>query len=276
MKIAVLISGEYRTFKYCRPTMNFLEDSRVDVYFSTWNKTFYNSPKIDLNVANCVDSNIIIDDNGFKPLDTIIEDVNSFKETKYNSKMIHRWVTGFEMILKSITVYDYVIITRPDMYYDDKINLDNIVKFKDSMGVIWTHSLKEGKLSDVTMVSSFDIMKKIFTSLSVSKWINGNRQYDWHKWWYEYCSPFVKLSQLDIEYQKCSFYRCIVPNNTNDYSTIVECQNDWRDLKLLHDNDTHGRKFSISNWPVEVVENAERKWTEGYYDKYKNYGKDNL
>jgi hypothetical protein len=256
--------------------MNFLDDDRVDVYFSTWDKTSYISPKINLNIVEDVCEYTIINDTGFKPSGIIIDNTDSFNEVKYNSRMIDRWTTGFKMISESSIDYDYVIITRPDMYYDDKINIDNIVKFKDSIGVIWAHSLKEEKLSDITMVSSFDIMKKIFTSLKVSDWVNSNQSNDWHKWWYKYCSRFVKISQLDIEHQKCAFYRCIVPYNTNDYSIIVDCQNDWRDLKILNDNDRYGRKFSLNNWPIEVVYNAERKWSNGYFNKYINYGNGNL
>lgn len=55
MKIVVLISGEYRKFDMCRPTMKFLDDPRVDVYISVWDTTRYVLPLINLDATESVD-----------------------------------------------------------------------------------------------------------------------------------------------------------------------------------------------------------------------------
>lgn len=276
MKIAVLISGEYRTFKYCRPSIPFLDSGRVDVYFSTWNKNVYKCPKLNLIAFESVTEETIIDDLGFKPHGMIVEDFESFEEKKYNSKMIHRWISGFKMIIDSGIEYDYVIVTRPDMYYyyGGKVNLDALTDFKDSLGVIWTHSLKEGKLADITTVSSFKIMKDLMGSLSISDWVNSETL-NWHIWWHDYCQSKAKIVQLDDNYSVCIFYRYLAMDNTRDYSMIIKYDEDWRDLRILHEIDTHGRETLLEHWTSNIVENAERKWAEGYFDKYRNNGKDN-
>jgi len=205
----------------------------------------------------------------------IVEDFKSFKEKKYNSKMIHRWKSGFKMIIDSGIEYDYVIITRPDMFYrNGPVDLDSLSDLKDSLGVIWTHSLKEGKLADITTASSFKIMKDLIESLKISDWVESESP-NWHIWWHDYCQSKAKIVQLDNNYSVCMFYRYFVPDNTKDYSMIIEYDNDWRDLRILHEIDTHGRETLFEHWASNIVENAERKWTEGYFEKYKYNGKDN-
>lgn len=275
MKVAVIISGEYRTFKYCRHTIPFLDDKRVDVYFSTWNKNVYTCPKIDLIARETVTEEMIINDLGFKPSGMIVEDFESFEEEKYNSKMIHRWTLGFKMIIDSAIKYDYVIITRPDMFYrGGLVDLDSLTDLKDSLGVIWTHSLKEGKLADITMASSFEIMKDIIDSLNVIDWINSNTD-NWHIWWHDYCKSKTNVVDIGDNYSECIFYRYIVPNNTTDYPMVMSYEDDWRHLRILHEIDLHGRSTLLEHWSEETIQEAERKWSEGYFDKYRNYGKDN-
>jgi hypothetical protein len=274
MKIAILISGEYRTFKYCRPSMSYLDDPRVDVYFSTWDKTTYVSPKINLNKIENVTKEQIIADCGFNPVEIIIEDTESFNEVKYNSRMIHRWSTGLKMIVDSGIHYDYVIITRPDIFYAGPLDLNHLLEFNDHLGVIWANSLLDGKLADVTMISSFNIIKNIFGQLTVDEWEKSD-EYDWHLWWHDYCQAKVDIKRLDDTYGRIAFYRYIVPREIMDYRVIFEYHHDWRDLKLLHESDLYGRDTHLKNWPISTVENAERKWAEGHFDKYKNNDNDN-
>jgi hypothetical protein len=274
MKIAILISGEYRTFKYCRPSMSYLDDSRVDVYFSTWDKTTYASPKINLNKVENVTKEQIIADCGFNPVEIIIEDTESFNEVKYNSRMIHRWNTGFKMIVDSGIEYDYVIITRPDIYYEGPLDLNHLYKFNDHLGVIWANSLIEGKLADVTMVSSFKIIKNIFGQLNVDEWKKSN-EYNWHIWWHDYCKSKVSIKRLDDSYGRIAFYRCITPRDISDYQTIFGYHQDWRDLQILHQSDLRGRDSQLIHWPREIVDGAERKWADGHFEKFKHNGKDN-
>jgi hypothetical protein len=248
--------------------MPFLDRPDVDIYFSTWNKTVYVSPKINLYRQESVTEEIIVTDLGFNPYRIIIDNPNFFPDKKYNSKMINRWVTGFKMIVDSGVNYDYVIIIRPDMYYGGNVDFNSLVDLGESLGVIWPDSMIEGKLSDVVMASSFRIMKHLIGSMSPSDWINSNVS-DWHIWWHDYCKSKVDITSLSDEFGKCVFYRCIVPDGVTNYDDVLTYQNDWRDLKLLHKVDFLGRELSLKNWPPEVLTEAESKWALNYFDKYK-------
>lgn len=275
MKIAILISGEYRTFKQCRKSMSFLDSPDVDVYFSTWDKTSYESPKINLMTEELVNNDIIISDLGFNPKGIIVESTNEFVEKKYNSKMIHRWIKGFNMIKTSGIPYDYVIVTRPDLFFEYPVNLNNLARYNDSLGTLWTHSINEGKLADILLVSSLKIITNILDNLSIETW-NKHTEYDWHRWWYSFCiSKVDKIIQAD-EFRGCVFHRYFAKNGNGTMRDIIQSNLDWRDLKLLHQVDLWGREHSLKNWPPEVLSEAESKWAQNYFDKYRNYGKDNL
>jgi hypothetical protein len=83
MKIAILISGEYRTFSHCRRTMSLLDDPRADIYVSTWDSSSYVSSKINLNVTEVVTEEQIKSDLGISAT-ILIEPQSLIKEIKYN------------------------------------------------------------------------------------------------------------------------------------------------------------------------------------------------
>src|SRR4051812_24506607 len=99
-RTAVLISGEWRKFDITRKTMSFLDNSDVDVYISTWDRTIFSSKKINLHHEVEVSEEAIRKDLG-RPATIRIDDHKSFDEIekqKYNCKMINRWLAGFELI----------------------------------------------------------------------------------------------------------------------------------------------------------------------------------
>lgn len=107
MKIAVLISGEYRKFDICRPSMHFLNDPDIDVYISTWDKTHYLRSVINLSKYEEVTVDKI-QETLQRPATIEIESTEIQKKLpeKYSSSMIHRWKRGFEMILNSGIDYE--------------------------------------------------------------------------------------------------------------------------------------------------------------------------
>ncbi len=64
MKIAVLISGEYRTFPVCRKTMTFLDDPNVDVYVSTWDKSIIRNTRLKIHKEDDITADQIRNDLG--------------------------------------------------------------------------------------------------------------------------------------------------------------------------------------------------------------------
>lgn len=58
-RIAVIISGEYRTFDICRKTMTFLDNENVGVYFSTWDRTVQSNKYLNYHIDETVTINRI-------------------------------------------------------------------------------------------------------------------------------------------------------------------------------------------------------------------------
>lgn len=268
MKIAVLISGEYRTFGLCRKTMKFLDDPRVDIYFSTWDKTIYKVPKINLykmedvteqQIKNVLGKQAVID----------IESHNLFTEKRYNSKMIHRWKRGFDLIKNSSIEYDFVLVVRPDLYFTETADhsFNSIEKYKDNLASGWLDTALPNFLNDVMFLSSYGRMKELFESLTIENWVTSENA-DWHTWWYSYSSKYFSKIENFEDMARCTFCRCWV-NENHSYSEISKMQEDWSDLIILQMSDGAGRDIMARHWPADILLRADNKWAANLYDKYK-------
>lgn len=109
MRIALLISGEFREFEIAHKFWPFLNWEGIDIYFSVWYKsTIYYSDgsfitePVNFRVMNSLNPKAIIADH-----QPVIEIHNALK-------MIHRLKRGFSHILNSGIEYDLVITVRPD------------------------------------------------------------------------------------------------------------------------------------------------------------------
>lgn len=267
-KIAVLISGEYRTFGLCRKTMKFLDDPRVDIYFSTWDKTVYDMPKLNLHREETVTLEQIQKDLG-KDAVIEIEPHDLIDERRYNSKMIHRWKRGFELIKNSNIVYDYVLVMRPDLFFDEHADhsFNFLEKYTDSLASGWANALDTGFLNDVIFFSSYTKINELFASLSVGHWVVAQNS-DWHTWWYSYTVKHFTEIKNFTEMGRCTFCRCWA-NENHKFLDISRIQEDWSDIRVLHLIDLTSESVIRERWPAEVVSRAQNKWTSGVYKKYK-------
>lgn len=267
MKIAILISGEYRTFGLCRKTMKFLDDPRVDIYFSTWDKTIYNIPKINLYKVEDVTEDIIRKDLG-KPAIIEIESHVPFVELKYNSRMIHRWKRGFNLIKNSGIKYDYVLVMRPDIYFNSYADhsFEFIDEFKNILASAWHHVDNPGFLNDIMLLSSYSMMCKMFDQLSIQEWVTSDIG-DWHTWWYKFVKNYFPVIETLDRLARCTFCRHWV-NETHSFLEIKQIQEDWSDLVVLQISDNVGRVNVEKNWPSDVIIRMDQKWKSGIYDKY--------
>lgn len=267
MRIAILISGEYRTFKHCRRTMNFLDDPRADIYVSTWDSSSYVSPKINLNVNEVVIKQHIQADLG-KKATILIEPQSLVEEVKYSTKMMHRWKAGIKLIQDSNKRYDYVIVMRPDLFFHGPINLNNLLKYNLSLGVAWATEeyVANKKLQDVLFVSSYDNICKLVGALDIDEWINGPEG-DWHTWWHNHCEKNCIINYAR-EFSHCTFYRYLTDSNSPSFNDVLTAQHDWRDLQILNQIDIMGRDAVLTAWPEHVINIAESKWNDGYFNKF--------
>jgi hypothetical protein len=278
-KIAVLISGEYRAFDICRPTMTFLDQENVDVYISTWDSTHHVSPKIGLDIIENVSSDEISRILN-RPAEILVESTEIQKQLRphYNCNMIHRWKQGIQMIVDSGIEYDYVIVTRFDLYFDPSfdINISEILQYSgynddDTLGSSWA---RKSYLGDEFMIASYKKMVELMSSLTIEKWAIAPEN-KWHIWFGQFAeSIFTNVNRIAIA--RHIICRCLYKLG-DDYSTIVKYNEDWDDLKILHIMEIVGKDWTLKNkqWSISTIERAEQKWADGYFDKYKNYVKDN-
>jgi len=269
MKIAVIISGEYRTFSVARKSMKFLDNPNVDIYFSTWDRSLFYNKRARLQVSDPVTESQIRSVIG-RDATMIVEPSNLITERKYNTKMIYRWLRGFELVEQSGKEYDFVIVTRPDIIFDNThpCNLDNILEYKNLLGMGWFSQTWVGKLSDIIFIASFRNMKLLMNALTIDDWISSP-EHDWHIWWYNHVMKFFSVADIRPfesvnHFTFCRFW--VKPEHT--FIEAYNIQLDWRDLILLGQLDEWGRDKAIIAWPDQILPAAEEKWNSGYFNKY--------
>ncbi len=120
-RIAVLISGDYRGFDTCLPTMAPLlkstDEHKVDIYFSTWSESHHVHPLDPTLAHHVVDitSEKIIDvlhDYDVKGVAIDYYDDSYWRNgiNKYNAPMCNRWEAGMKMMRDSGIEYDYLMV----------------------------------------------------------------------------------------------------------------------------------------------------------------------
>lgn len=118
MKIAVLISGEYREFPVAHKLWNFLKWSEVDSYFVTWDKTLHvdKDRSIPIKLLNVKEEDILsfITPKKYKILEYSAHKFTTDK--KYScGAMIFLWKEAIKLMEESNITYDFVIMLRPDI-----------------------------------------------------------------------------------------------------------------------------------------------------------------
>jgi hypothetical protein len=271
MKIAILISGEYRTFPICRKTMPFLNDERVDVYVSTWDKSIVKNERLNLDINDTITEDGVRNDLKI-PATILIEPEECFVSRRYNDKMIHRWLSGFAMIKNSGIEYDYVLVMRPDLYFniENNFNLNSLLDIKENeMRVAW-HSGSTPFLQDNMFAMPFGKMKQLSETLTVDLWVNQEDELDWHKWWTTFINGiFFELNQL-CEWEKVSFCRSMAKDG-DSWATVRQLEDVWRDCGIVNwvekFNDTNG---PIAAWGEKIVNDALSLRDSGFFKRYEN------
>jgi len=129
MRIALLVSGEYREFPVAHKLWAFLTWPNVDVYFATWDKTLHinqnrNTPPI---LKNVTEQDILqyITPTSYKIIEYTSCQFNTDKMYSCGA-MIFLWKTVIQMLEDSGVNYDVVVMVRPDLglQFDEKILSD--------------------------------------------------------------------------------------------------------------------------------------------------------
>lgn len=261
MKIAVVISGEFRTFATCRKNFPGLDDKSVDVYFSTWSTTSTKNTRLNLDVSQEVSTQLIhdlIDERVVCSIDS----QEFFQEQKYNSKMIDRWIAGIDMILHSRQEYTHILFCRPDMFFETKPDISQI----SDAGFLWYE--RDRFLQDCCFSLSMENMIKLRAVLSVKNWVDSDVK-DWHTYWTQLISQVSTSIDRIFTYNRAAFCRSLIQKVDTTFPEVYEAYEIWRDTQILDFIQTNNRHQPVEAWGEAVVRAAEQRLASGFYSRYR-------
>lgn len=129
MKLAIIITGEYREFDVAHKSWSFLQWPNIDVYFVTWDKSLHldKDPSI-LGFYRSITENDILEYIEVKDFKILPYDESPYTVSKsfWNAAMITMWKESIELLEKSNEKYDRVILLRPDI----ALKFDNALFFE--------------------------------------------------------------------------------------------------------------------------------------------------
>lgn len=233
-KMAILVGGMYREFDNAHKSWNFLKYDNTDFYISTWNKTYETNNRLLTNIFEDVTKDRIkryIPNANIKiSVDLNIENGQSY----YIRKLIYHWKTLIMMVNNSGKKYDIAILTRPDLYIKENINL---VDFINTMSYDKVYSLTNMCVlpeypfiytNDCFFIANFNQIERMINYLEpISEY------YDIHiylsKYFIENKIDMESISPKIIEYYVCrSIHRKTQNLNFHDNKKIGV---DWWNIK---------------------------------------------
>jgi hypothetical protein len=202
-KIAILIVGEYRTFANCRKSMQFLDQTNIDadIYVSTWDITNTLNPEIRTLVPKNpvyipVTKDQIECDIGI----SITCAIHTRQEISAIPPIIRGWLLGFDLLKKSSVSYDYVLVLRPDLFFENTKSSNSILKprqfkkYKNSIGIRYSEATD---MADDLFFSSYENVNKFFSKLMEYWELNGvTRKNSWHTMLYYFITEELRLTAI--------------------------------------------------------------------------------
>lgn len=224
MKIAVLISGEYREFPIAHKFWTFLSWPDVDCYFATWKYSF--ATQADISIES--PKELITPDQIHNYIKVVDFDISErvVTDQKYYTgwAMINRWNTAISLMQKSGIHYDRVILIRPDLAleYEEEVFKKFVYEVIDNDNNIYgmTSSIlgkpvplaTEGRMNDVILIGTQNSITKL-TQLPIEEFFQPDNSYmpkvvEIHSYLARHCSViYENLFNMPIREQ------CVVRNN---------------------------------------------------------------
>jgi len=270
MKIAILISGEYRTFAICRQTMTFLDDLDNDVYFCTWN--MYRTKNLYLNIEYnevITEERIRIDlnRNAEKIIILDIDDFNSSASNPIIAKigqrpMIKSWFTGLQLIKDSGKKYDYILVLRPDLFFNISTEKLNQIAHNLKANTFYCgHSPNpydnKINLNDWCFFTEPDILFNLIHENFGNDYVNKcflEGGVNFHTYFYDYVSNICNIDFLPPVLE--NFIICRPQPNIMTWELANLYYKTWLDSAILEKVDTMGIKAALKNWGHFEVKEA--------------------
>jgi hypothetical protein len=255
MKVAILISGDYRAFDVCMPTMHpFLQNN--DIYVSTWTESHQAHPH-DAGLCNHItDINDVKIRKLLKDYNVVGTKVDYFKKdywyagiTKYNSPMCNRWDAGVSLIRDSNINYTHLVVLRPDLYFHPHtyINWQDIRP--NTLYSAWYHPTSV-KFNEVVFIGEIDAVIKCL--ITEDQWRAAPAMADWHTFLYQHIASTGVLTAYFCGH--CPVLMARPPmDNITCYEDVQSRFNHWRDLYIEHQRLNYGMKGIRQIWGDEFV-----------------------
>lgn len=235
-KLAILIVGEYRSFQQCRRTMLFLDrpDIDTDIYIHTWSRTntvnsvgradskSYVEPvyralsqedvMADLGIANCTVS--IEERPEIHPLPPII----------------HGWLSGFEMIRSNSIDYDFVLVMRPDLFFQDgayftDTKFRDFKEYRNKLGVRLPGKDTPDQLDDTYFFSAYSVMDKLLSNQLSNFYTTSYEQPvapEWHGFWYHYVKVIHELNITNVPIRSEGIIARYPVNESSTFDEMID------------------------------------------------------
>jgi len=252
-KIALLVGGMYREFEIAHKSWPFLNYNNIDVFFSTWDKTYEINERLGINIKENVDCRKIKD---FIPNAriTISEDFSDDKTTISSiKKIIFHWKILKGMMEETRNNYDLIILTRPDMVYLEKSNFNLLLEhiLDDSIyGLTPIEKLEKYPhyyVQDCLFISKSHVISRMIDTLDPYTSCD-----DIHLLLSEY---FIK-NQVEVKSLHPQFFEYYVARSIHrnlkniSFEKMKEIGLDWWHIK--HDNrETNELKNKLDEWAIK-------------------------
>jgi hypothetical protein len=228
MKIAVLVSGEYREFDLAHKNWKFLNYPNVDCYFSTWDITKEKNLKLNIDIEEEVTLSRI--EKFIKLKDYNIENQDVLN-LDYIKKMFYHWDRVIDLMEKSQIAYDIAILIRPDIIlcYNEQIDfmsfLDTI-KENCLYGLIGPKYKVVDRLQDIMFMATGNSIKKLKNLPWDNELVTGKT--DGHTWLGKHCltryDDILNIDSVKTIIVRRSNSRDI---SNDDLDTLFELSTNW-------------------------------------------------
>jgi len=207
-KVAIMVGGMLREFETAHKSWSFLNCDSRDVFFSTWNTTYEINEPLNINIKEEVTDNHIkkyISDAYVKLSEDIIFDLTTVTSIK---KIIYHWKVLLKMVKDTGNFYNIAILTRPDFYLKENVNLvEFIEKISDDSvyGLTKVDILNKPPylyIQDCFFIAKFSIIEKMINTFELDPEFNDIHVY-LSKYFVENKINVIRIEPNILEYYVC-------------------------------------------------------------------------
>ena len=173
-KLAILVGGMFREFENAHKSWSFLNYESNDVFFSTWDKTQEINQKLEIDIEEDVTEERIKKylPNAYIQINKdTIEDLSTVSSIK---KIIFHWKILIKMVEESGNQYDTIILTRPDLYIREKVDLNKFIENIVDGRVYGLTPVEQRPyypffyVQDCLFFSKFNVIEKMINKLEIN------------------------------------------------------------------------------------------------------------